>query len=197
MTLTYDDKNHIYRVDGAIYPSVTQILNDMGMTDFSAVPADVLERAQKFGTAVHKATELYDVQDLDFKNLDTAVVPYIEAWAKFKDDYKVRILQIEKAGFDSTFRYAGRVDRLGKIGDLGALIDIKTSTALAPATAIQTAAYARMFEPFQFERYGVQLKNDGTYAVTHYNAYGDLSLFLSAVSLWWWRKNNKLIKEAV
>lgn len=188
------NENHEYYVDGVRKPGVTRILQDMGLIDFSGVPADIMECAQKFGTAVHTATELDDNNDLDFKTLDPALVPYIEAWHKFKSENGVEILGIETNHYNPIYQYCGKDDRLAIVRSERTVIDIKTSTSMAAATKMQLAGYALFYEPVKVKRLGVQLKGDGTYKLHPYNSYGDRNTFLYAVSLWWWRANNKLIK---
>src|SRR5690348_16409857 len=82
--LLFEPDNHVYTVNGIVVPSVTQILEPL--VDFSKIPAAVLEYAKLRGEAVHLACELYDQNDLDIDNLDTVIVPYLEAWIKFKAD---------------------------------------------------------------------------------------------------------------
>ncbi|MDR1952396.1 MAG: PD-(D/E)XK nuclease family protein [Elusimicrobiota bacterium] len=203
--LTFYEVAHRYELDGRELPSVTQVLSDMGLTpDFSRVDPDLLKRAQKFGTAVHKATELFDQNNLDFQNLSPEIVPYIEAWESFRRDYGVKIKEIEWRGADGVYKFAGTIDRVAETNNKKALtiIDIKTTTTVSPATALQTAGYALLYKKQAndvfIDRLGVRLLGDGTYKVTLYSGFvSDSYIFLSAVSLWWWRKKHKLMRTKV
>jgi hypothetical protein len=78
--LTFDEPTHTYRLDGAVVPSVTQILEpirrELGGYE------DVLEYKRSIGKALDLAIELHEKNDLDFATLDPAVVPFFEAWLK-------------------------------------------------------------------------------------------------------------------
>lgn len=54
--LTYEEEWHVYKLNGVIIPSVTQLL-DTG--EYINVPEVVLEYARKKGTLVHKEIEEY------------------------------------------------------------------------------------------------------------------------------------------
>jgi len=142
--LTFDEVNHIYRRYGIIKPSVTQILQEVGLIDFSAVPKEVLERASNFGTAVHKTTELFDKNILDFSSVSNPIIPYLKAWQDFLETYKIKILAIEKQFYCSKYDYCGTIDRIVYSETLKKeiLIDIKTTSSISPTVNLQTAGYA-------------------------------------------------------
>ena len=51
--LAFEPVSHTYRVDGAPVPSVTQLLEDAGLTpDYSLVPQPVLQHARERGIHV-------------------------------------------------------------------------------------------------------------------------------------------------
>lgn len=188
------DENHQWYVDGIKKPGVTRILNDMRFTDFSGVPADIMKRAQDFGTAVHTATELFDSDNLDFSSLDPALAPYIEAWDKFKRENGVEILEAEVELYSPTYNFCGKPDRLAIVRSQKTVLDIKSSEVMKPSTEIQTAGYEVLFNIPGLKRLGVQLKGDGTYKLYPYNNCSDRNTFLYALYVWWWLANNKLIK---
>lgn len=64
---------------------------------------------------------------------------------------------------------AGTLDRLGTVRDRVWLVDLKTTKAVDKVVALQTALYALMLPGYRFaelERYGVGIKNNGTYQMT-------------------------------
>lgn len=195
MQLSFDEEKHLYFVDGVEKPSVTQIISQVGLTDFSAVPAVVMEKAKKFGTATHITTELEDKGQLDYNSLSAPLIPYLNAWKKFKEEHSFIPIDIEKKFFCSLYGYCGTIDRIGTADGRKIILDIKTSTTMSPATAIQTAAYALGINEPKTERWGVQLKADETYSITPYTDAGDFALFLSALNIWRWKNKNKLIKR--
>ena len=60
--LAFNAESHTYTLDGRALPSVTQVLDPLNELD--GVPRDVLAAATEFGTHVHLACDLHDVQDV-------------------------------------------------------------------------------------------------------------------------------------
>ena len=75
--VTFDEESHTYRVNGVIYPSVSEILAPF--CDFSRVPRDVLERKRQIGRATHKCIELDEAGELDVDTVDPQVMPYFQS----------------------------------------------------------------------------------------------------------------------
>lgn len=175
-------------------PRVTQVLREVGLIDFSNVRQDVMERAQLFGTAVHKATELDDLGTLNMEILSKPLLPYLEAWRKFRKDYNLKFVrdEIEQHLVSTKWNFQGTPDRIARADNI--LVDIKTSAAVYPSVAIQCAAYAILAEENGTKikkRFCIQLK-EGTYSVTPYNDISDKTIFLSALNIYNWRKKHNL-----
>lgn len=184
--LTFDEATHTYRMQGAIVPSVTQILKPL--SNFSAVPPAVLAAASAFGTAAHKACELHDLGQLDEAALDPALAPYLEAWKRFSADHDVKWTMVEGRLFNPAHIYAGTCDRYGTVAGKAAVVDIKTSAALYPSVGPQLAAYknAIVGAPPTTTRMAVQLKADGNYVAKTYVNKSDWPVFLSLLTLRNW-----------
>jgi len=80
--LTFDEPSHVYRWRGEVVPSVTQILSPL--VNYAMVPPEALERARLLGQAVHRMTELHDLDDLDEDSLTPEMLPYLAGWKKFR-----------------------------------------------------------------------------------------------------------------
>lgn len=78
--LTFEQTDHIYKWNGVVVPSVTQVIS----TFLPMFDSELVRRAGVFGSALHKTLELYDRDDLG--EYDPVFEPYIAAWQKFKDD---------------------------------------------------------------------------------------------------------------
>lgn len=185
--LTFNAERHEYRHNGSVVPSVTQVLGPL--YDWSMVKEELLRLAAERGDAVHTATELDDLGDLDESSVDPAIAGYLEAWRKFRADTGFVPDLIEQRVYHPLHRYAGTLDRGGMLGKRYALIDIKTSSQLHPATAIQTAGYAaahlaRGGRPFQ-TRHAVKLQADGRYSLSpsYTDQAGDFAVFLSLLTV--------------
>lgn len=195
--ITFNAETHEYYNDGLKVPGVTRILKDVELTDLSMIPLDILDRAQKFGTAGHRATELDDQDNLDMKSLDPTLLPYLEAWRKFKRDTGLKILSIEEHVFSKRYRYAGTLDRRVMIKNRHTVIELKFGV-LDPTSAIQLEAYKEAWnegKPIKDkikDRLVVQLREDGTSKLPPEKYYqkSDFSVFLSALTLHNWRKRH-------
>lgn len=183
--LRFDAQLHQYTADGVIVPSVTQVLQSVGLVDYGFLGAQrdfYLAR----GKAVHLACQLADENDLDKSTLDESLAPYLVAWRRFQAETGFRPELIEHRVFNPTYRYAGTLDRTGMIGQTLAIVDTKTTEAAA-WTAYQLAAYAACFDrPMRFRRFAVALHDDGTYRATEYHIKDfarDWNVFLAALTV--------------
>ena len=195
MILTFNKDTHTYRIDGEGVKSVTQILQDEGIIDFSKVNPKILIAAQLFGKAVHKSTELHDKRDLNEKTLDHALRPYLDAWIKLKKDTSWINEEIETPIVSKILRVAGTPDRIGRFTksvasyllNRKAVLDIKSS--FQDAIAIQTAGYEKIYNEWkQFKdkvrvRVGIVLKGNGNYDIEIYKDKMDTNIFMSALCL--------------
>lgn len=179
-------------------PRVTGILKAAGLIDFSMVPQGIMERAQSFGTAVHLTTELYDKGTLDMDSLDPSLVPYLDGWKKFLKDYNITIKpdEMEKQFESKRYGFKGSPDRWPEIAGKITVVDIKTSTQMYAATAVQTMAYQMLLEENGVkpkERKGVQLTGDGLYKIEPYTDSSDKSVFLSALNLYRFKQRKGML----
>ena len=160
--LEFEPITHTYRLDGVVIPSVTQILEATGISDYSMIPNATRNMALKRGSLVHEAIQ-FDIEgDLDWETLDPVLVPYVEAARHFRADYGLGGGFVEFRGYNPKWRFAGTLDY--RPGDL--LVDWKCGGA-APWVRTQTAAYASFFpEPRKYRRIAVGLFPDGHYDAT-------------------------------
>jgi len=184
--LTFDPEKHEYWYEGRIIPSVTQILQAEGFIDTAFYDDWSRDR----GKYAHKATELYDLDDLDEESLDPEISPRLEAWKRFLSESGFQIVAIEEQVSNISLRYAGTLDRRGFLSGKRAILDIKTG-AVEPWAGIQLAGYG-MTAPdyYGIERYAVQLKDDGKYKLTQFKDMNDFGIWRAAVSCYHWKNNN-------
>lgn len=193
-----DEVGHRYTVDGLPVSGVTSVINMIA--SWEGIAPEVLKKASERGTAVHLATELEDENDLDWDTLDPVLVPYVQAWQKFKSEAGVVITSSEQIVYSARHRYAGKYDRtcyLTGLHDEHCLIDIKTTAVLAPYNGIQTAAYEAAIDyrrtglPRVKRRYAVQLKPDGKYQLEEYSDSYDKAVFLNLLGVHNWRRKHE------
>lgn len=189
--LLFDPAAHAYTVEGRRVPSVTQVLAPL--IDYSKVPPDTLERARLLGSAVHRMTELYDLDDLDMDSLADELRPYLTAWIKFRAETGFVPETIEKRMFHPALRFAGTPDRSGLINGRRAVVDIKKMLRLGPVIGLQLAAYRELFAKNGTvieDRYGLGLRADGTYRLVPYTDKSDWPTFLSLLTLRNWKEKH-------
>jgi hypothetical protein len=134
---------------------------------------------------------MYDRDDLDMDTLDPVLAPYVRAWIAFRNDAGFMPASVEKIIHNRTYGYAGTLDVVGKIpGASNWLIDRKTGTAQS-WSALQTAAYAECFnEPHR--RGVVELDGEGKYRLIEHKDRNDIKVFLAALAVVNWNRNNKI-----
>jgi hypothetical protein len=124
---------HEYYWNGVRVPSVTEILDDVGIVDYSSIPFGVREMALQRGSDVHTATHYDDENDLEFdeelwlaneigyereyQRTGRGVAPtragYVAAWRKFRRETGFTPDLIEHKGYNEAYRFAGTLDRMG------------------------------------------------------------------------------------
>jgi hypothetical protein len=193
------DIDHVYRVDGVVMPSVTEILTDNRMSDLFGIPVAVLERAKALGTEVHSVCEDFDNGKLKVETVDPAIVPYFRAYLQFLQDNKCEIKENEMFLYSKIWGYCGQLDRVILIGDKLGIVDLKSTTTMAPAGKIQTALYKKAYEEMTGNRISfrwcLQLKPDGTYKMYPHEDKTDEYVGTSAVQLFKWRRKYKVAEE--
>lgn len=182
--LLFDEATHTYTVGGVVVPSVTQILAPLN--DLSFIKPEVLQYKRDLGTAVHKATELYDMGELDEESVADVVRPYLDAWIRLRRELPFEILGMEERVFHPAHRYAGTYDRQVLLEGKRCIFDLKTG-AMYPSYGPQTAAYKNAVEKMTGKRiegrYAVELRDDGTYRLHEMTDPEDWQVFLGCLAL--------------
>lgn len=191
MSLEFDKETHTYRWNGAVVPSVTQVLDPYTGLEF--VDREVLRRAAEFGNHVHEACHLFNLDTLDRESLDPELAPYVDAWASFLEDTGAVVLLSEHQVVSEQFGYAGTLDTIVWWGKSKRLIDVKSTAGIPKTVGPQTAAYVAAYREQAGEtirdRYCVQLKPDGSYRSHKLSDPSDWSIFQSALNLNRWYYN--------
>lgn len=194
MSFEFDEATHIYKLNGKILPSVTQIIAAAGLSNVNTEDPAVLA-AGLFGKAVHKTCEYYDFGTLDIKTVDDAIIPYLDAWKKFLRENAVKIYSIERKLYHPSYRFAGTIDRVVSWNDSLAILDIKSSASFPKYLGLQTGAYQMLWNcDNRFarakQRRAVLLKPDGNYSIDTQTKKTDANVFLSALTCYREANNN-------
>lgn len=168
----FDAVNHIHSIGNKIVPGITTLLNPL--TDFSAVPAHILEAARQYGSGVHKAVELYCQDELDTDSLDVSLRPPVAGFEKWLKDYGFdhRDFIVELPMGDPALMVACIPDLIldGKL-----ITEIKSRKPNHLTDSIQTCCQEHVWKKNggirtgEYERRVLYLAQDGTYTYTKVN----------------------------
>lgn len=195
----FDQEKHIYRLNGEVIPSVTSLLSEFALYDLSKVPQDRLKYKQGLGIAVHYACDLLDDCRLDESSLHEDLVPYVNAYKKFREVTGFEPRHSELRMYSKKWKFAGTLDKQGPFEWQGkeqeSIIDLKCVWSMYPSTGPQTEGYKILFnENFKDikvkARFGLQLKESGNYEIFPFTDATDNSTFLSCLQLHYWRKRH-------
>ena len=189
------DEDHRYWRGDLEIPGVTHVLQDVGIIDYSRVPAHVLEAKSLLGRAVHDATWFFDEDDLDYDSLTDDVQEYLDGWIAYRRDSGFVPTHRELLVYSERYQYAGTIDRLGHLRNgRPVLPDIKTVATMQRSTPVQTAAYdmaAREMGVFDAGiRLAVQLFPDGRYRAHPYTDPEDFNTWTRALGIYRWKQNH-------
>lgn len=143
----FDPVAHRYSYLGYPVLGTTSVMRAHHLSaDWSHVDAEVLERKRELGLAVHAATHFDDEGDLRLQSLAPSLVPYVDAWRRFKDDSGFEPILLETLLVHPVRLYGSIIDRWGPLrkfngDDLPATVDLKTGNPDDACARVQTAAY--------------------------------------------------------
>lgn len=163
--LTFDEDKHIYRLNGIIVPSVTQVMKPLSDETYRDVDSKVLRRAAGKGTAVHNAIENY--LDFGIEDVDPDYSGYFTAFLRWFDEYKPRVIATEYRLYHKFMGYAGTADLICDIGGKLYVIDYKTTQRIEELLVkVQLKAYSQALGSLGAEpkrAASLHLKKDGTF----------------------------------
>lgn len=193
--MLFEPESHIYSIEGRVIPGTTNIISDScPFVDYSGTG----EVSGTFGHNFHKATELYDKNDLG--EYDPAMSNHMDAYKQFRQDfiYLGEPIFIEKILYSIKHGYAGTIDRVFQRGREIYQIDLK-SGAFSPKWFIQTAAYQNLLieelndKRLKYFRWCLQITEQGYKIFKPKNIFiQDFNIFISMKNVSNWKKENKI-----
>lgn len=181
MNFQFDEEKHLYTLDGRRLISVTEALSVLD--DRWKVDPFYLER----GRFIHKATELYDKNELDESTVDERIKPYLDAYKKFKRETSYEPIYIEHILYHPKYFYAGKLDRIYE----DFIIDLKSGTKMR-VDELQAVAYWELCRanniPVQ-KQFDLYLRSNGSYRLEPVERPRNLlPVFLAAFTCERWRQ---------
>ena len=191
----FEKADHSYWLGKTKLIGVSEAIKAAGLKDFSMIKPEVLEHAEKRGTAVHAACHYLDEGDLDWATVSPEIEPYVRAWERFKKETGVELIEIEKPRYHAALGFAGTLDRVARFGGNSGIIDLKSYKPDA-VTGVQLAAYSYLVYGSQAafappKRWGLWLKDDGKYQLTEYMDRGDEAVFMACLTICKFKMANK------
>jgi hypothetical protein len=186
--LVFHPESHTYRLGPILLPSVTQVLQSAGVSDFSG--PWFTDAVKDRGTYVHQAIALDAEGVLDEETLDPQLAPYITGWRAFLAESGCEIEHWEQRVCDPLLGCAGTLDGILRHADWPPsrrlLVDVKRG--FYASAGPQTAAYKRLAlklydTPVLIERAVVELPGDGRYRLHRLDNRDDELVFLAALRI--------------
>lgn len=158
-SLQFDPETHVYTLNGAVIPSVTQVIS-------SILPGwQASEWHMQRGTAMHHGCRLMDEGRLDWSTVAPEIEGRLRAWEKFRAEGSAVVVACEKALYHPLYRFAGTLDRILSRNNEIAVADIKST--IAPQVKIQLGFYSLLWTANTKEKLthavAVELSDEGSY----------------------------------
>jgi len=196
----YNDDKHEYRIDGVIVKSVTQVLKDVGIVDYSWAEQEDLD----FGTAMHDTIEYYEKGTLDLETLHPLLEDRLEAYKEFVKVTGWEAIFIESLVASKKLGCAGRFDQAGvftklqpKYNDKLTLLEIKSGALKTCGADVQSGGYTTManemgcFGEKISLRCGLHLGKDRKPKYEIYTNKDDITAFKNALWLSHYKQRRK------
>jgi hypothetical protein len=154
MAVHLNKKTHTYTVNGVVKPAVSDIMRVLSEHHYHAADKyGHMEKARERGERVHEAVDFY----INFGIFDKDYSDYVNAFAQWMLDYKVKIINNEQILTDGD--YCGTTDLYVEIDGRKILVDMKATAAIHEnLLEVQLAGYYLLYQ-----RNGKQV--DATYVL--------------------------------
>jgi len=170
--LTFDENKHIYKLNGAVIPSVTNIMQPLSQSYYGGIDEDILETAAKRGRTVHQSIENFLKFGID--DIPSEHEGYYKAFKTWWKDKSPTLIATESRVYHKVYRYAGTADLSCIVDGTDVCVDFKTSAQIVEMLArVQLEAYSKAYESHDARPAGkaiVHLQKDGEYKMVSYQS---------------------------
>lgn len=141
----FEPETHTYFLGNEILPSVSEIIRPL--TNYDNVPIERLKNGQEYGTAVHRAIELWLKDDLDETTLDKALKKPLDAFVNWYTSFieaHGKPVATEQRFYHQKLKYAGTPDLVFE----ECIVDFKTRKFNKVTDVVQLSAYEKLVSDF-------------------------------------------------
>jgi len=188
--ITFDPVLHVYQLGDRRLPSVTEILQALGIVRVYGSNTNNALR----GKAVHEACCLYDSNLLDESETSPEVMCYVNSWKQFIASTKPTVEMSEQIVWSDEYEAAGTVDRVLKFPDTRIVVtELKTGSE-RDWHRLQSAMYCKLLEVNNYhvdDALLVYLKGDGKYKSV-YLSEEDIAAGSHTLEAWKWLRKRKV-----
>lgn len=168
--IEFDRERHEYRVEGAVVPSVSELIGVYGESVEEGDELELkLEAAAERGTTCHEILARYLRDENESVEYPEEYEPYVEAIRLFLSEHTIRPYAVETPVYSRKYGYAGTPDLLCEFDGTLTLIDYKFVSQIAKTRVkAQLNAYCKAYEEsgvYPEQLLAVQFLKDGTYRV--------------------------------
>jgi len=168
--LTFEEREHVYKLRGIEIPSVTTLMKPLSENVYQGIHQNVMANAASRGTAIHQAAENYLLFGIE--DITTEYAPYFDAFKRWCDDYQPEVIATENRVYHKSMLFAGTSDLICKTRSGITLVDYKsTSSVNSMLCMVQLESYSRAWGTHGFEidaQNILHLKKTGKYMVHNY-----------------------------
>ena len=193
MGIIYDDENHTYHLKKKRLGGNSEVLAASGIRQSNNFVSD---HDLYVGTASHKAVELHIKGTLDKPNLDTLLIPRVEAYIKFEKATGFVPVATEEIVYSEVLGIATRIDILGYFPNkTHGIIEMK-SGGLDPTVGIQTAIQQLCLSmgTDKTRRFGLSIAKNGKPNLIEFTDPGDFKVAMAGITIYNWLRNIGRIK---
>jgi hypothetical protein len=181
-----DEDSHAYICDGVAAPrSVTGLLKKYGLsTDFSKIPARILDMARQRGKAIAVGSKLIAMGH-ELGPVDQRIAGYLAGFADFWNESGARLIETEIPRI-SPLGFGFTSDLIIWIGGHRAVVDGKATFKLPKSVGPQTGGYLVGYNsifpetPLE-ERFALWLQKDGRYKLKQLTDPDDVTSFMDCL----------------
>jgi hypothetical protein len=167
------------------WPSTTEILRYFGlMADYEQFGnEDALRRGRLVTAGCHILGA--GNSDQQWESRHPECHPYLDAYRRFLREHHFELLAAEQEYRSSVHRFISHPDQIGKLDGFGMTnLELK-SGSMPKCCPLQTGGQVLAMGHPAIRRFGLLLKNDGSYQLFPHDDFRDIDRFAAMIQTYW------------